>query len=702
MTVLQAQGLGQSFGEVDLFAGVTVSVAPDARIGLVGPNGVGKTTLLRILAGQMSASAGRFDLARGARIGYLTQESAHAFGAGQRDIQAEMLSVFEPLRAEEARLAELEASISRGEGGDEAVERYGDLQARFELAGGYDYPIRIRRTLTGLGFEESSWGQPVAQLSGGQKTRLQLARLLLESPDLLILDEPTNHLDIEAVEWLEGTLGGWPGALLVVSHDRYFLDRVANTIWEMFGGGIETYRGNYSAYVGQRAERWALRQRAYEEMKAHFEKELDYIRRNIAGQRTQQAKGKLSRLSREVEAVHAGGLAVLDQIRSKGWLQATAGLDMERPSDRPNEVARRIGELRPPSGGPPRFNLHFAGGPRGGDFVLRSRDLVVGYEGQALLSLDDIELERGERAALIGGNGTGKTTFLRTLLGQLPPVAGELRLGGGQVIGYFSQAHENLDPGLTVLESIVAESGLQGGEARSYLGRFLFSGDEVDKRVATLSGGERGRLALAILVRRGANLLLLDEPTNHLDIPAQEMLEAALEAFEGTVILVSHDRYLVQRLASQIWAVEDGRLRIHPWGYAEYLAARQAGADRDGAGATSRSGDGAARGSSRGEDRKEASASAGSEGSTANGTPDDAPPALSKNEILRREIESTAIESRIAQLEGRLAELEETLQEAGEEGDYAAIGRLGEAHAALQAEIDGLLERWEALAAEIG
>ena len=282
MTVLQAQGLGQSFGEVDLFAGVTVSVAPDARIGLVGPNGVGKTTLLRILAGQMSASAGRFDLARGARIGYLTQESAHAFGAGQRDIQAEMLSVFEPLRAEEARLAELEASISRGEGGDEAVERYGDLQARFELAGGYDYPIRIRRTLTGLGFEESSWGQPVAQLSGGQKTRLQLARLLLESPDLLILDEPTNHLDIEAVEWLEGTLGGWPGALLVVSHDRYFLDRVANTIWEMFGGGIETYRGNYSAYVGQRAERWALRQRAYEEMKAHFEKELDYIRRNIA------------------------------------------------------------------------------------------------------------------------------------------------------------------------------------------------------------------------------------------------------------------------------------------------------------------------------------------------------------------------------------------------------------------------------------
>ncbi len=702
MTVLSTQGLAQSFGDIDLFSGVTVSVPPEARIGLVGPNGVGKTTLLRILAGRSSASAGRLDISRGAGIGYLTQESAHAFGAGARDVYTEMLKVFEPLRAEERRLAEMEATISRGEGGDEAVERYGEMQARFELAGGYDYPQRIRRTLTGLGFPEDRWEQPIEQLSGGQKTRLQLARLLLESPDLLILDEPTNHLDIQAVEWLEGALSGWPGALLVVSHDRYFLDKVANTIWEMFGGGIETYRGNYSAYVQQRVERWALRQRAYDDMMARFEKELDYIRRHIASQNTNQAKGKLSRLSREVEAVHAGGLAVLDQIRSKGWMQATADLKLERPSDRPNEVARRIGELRAPQGGPPEFDLRFAGSPRGGDFALRSQDLAVGYDGQAILDIDDIELERGERAALIGGNGTGKTTFLRTLLGELEPVAGQLRPGGGQVIGYFSQAHENLEPEHTVLETIMRATGMLVAEARGYLGRFLFSGDEVEKQVSTLSGGERGRLALAILVQEGANLLLLDEPTNHLDIPAQEMLEAALESFEGTVIMVSHDRYLVRRMASQIWYVEDGRMRIHPHGYEDYLAMRQGGGEVEGAAAAGASGDGGRRAQAAESSASSGAGGDGTDGVSANGADAPAKPALSKNEILRREIESTAIEGRIAELEDRLSDLEEALQEAGEDGDYDAIQELGDEHASVQAEIDQLFGRWEALAAEIG
>jgi ATP-binding cassette subfamily F protein 3 len=692
MSVLNVQGLGQSFGDVDVFAGINASIAPDARIGLVGPNGIGKTTLLRILAGRAQASSGRIDRASGATIGYLPQEAAHAFGEGERSLNQEMLAVFDELRAEETRLHALEVEISRGEVDDEGMERYGERQARFELAGGYDYRQRIRRILMGLGLDESLWEGPVAHLSGGQKTRLLLARLLLQKPDLLILDEPTNHLDVETVEWLEGMLSGWPGALLVVSHDRYFLDRVATTIWEMDRSGLEIYRGNYSTYAGERQIRWDLRLRVFSEMRAHFDKELDYIRRNIAGQRTQMAKGKLSRLAREVEAVHAGGLGVLGQIRSKGWMQATADLDMDRPSDKVNEVARRIGELRMPEGGPQRFEMRMEQGPRGGDFVLRSQGLAVGYEGEALLQCDDLELLRGDRAALIGGNGTGKTTFLRTLMGHLEPVAGTAQLGAGLVIGYFSQAHENLNAEHTVLEALEQEAGLQGGEARSYLGRFLFSGDDQYKRVGSLSGGERGRLALAILARRGANLLLLDEPTNHLDIPAQEMLEAVLDGFAGSVLMVSHDRYLVSRVATQIWSVEDGRLRSYAWGYKEYLAARQAEGEAERAGRDSDSEAGA--GASRSESGAGEAAANGTDGANSR-------PQLSKNEILRREIETTAIESRIALLEGKLAELEEALQEAGEVGDYEAIQALGEQHASVQAEIDGHFERWEALAAEI-
>jgi len=693
MSMLTATLLGQSFGDFDVFRGVSLAVPGDGRIGLVGPNGVGKTTLLMVLAGLATPSAGTIHRARGTRIGYLPQEAAEAFAGHASSVYSEMLAVFADLRADEARLRELEAAL--GEGDDpERVARYGRLQERFEQAGGYAYPTRIQQVLTGLGFGPDRWDTPIAHLSGGQKTRALLARLLLEKPDLLILDEPTNHLDIEAVAWLEGALAAWDGALLVVSHDRYFLDRVVNTVWEMSPAGIEAYRGNYSAHVRQRHDRWERRRKAFEAMKARFEKELDFVRRNIAGQRTQMAQGKLARLSREVEAVHAGGLEVLDAIRGKGWMQATAELDMERPSDNVQHVAGRIAALREPAGTPPELHLRLRADTRGGDIALRTAGLVVGYPGTPLFDADDILLMRGGRAALIGGNGTGKTTFLRTVLGQLPPLAGEVKLGGGIEVGYFAQSQDDLEPGDTVLDALLRRCGKLPGEARGYLARFLFRGEDADKRVSMLSGGERGRLALAILALGGANLLLLDEPTNHLDIPSQEILEAILAGFDGTVLLVSHDRYLVDRLATQVWELEGGRLRVYTEGYQAYLAARRAEAEpavRAQSGAQGRA-DGSGR------------AATGTDGSTESVPAPafaDGKSRLSKNELTRRAAAAERLEARIGELEGQLTALSADLQAAGESGAFETIRRLSAAHAETEAEIGRLYGEWDAVMAEL-
>ncbi|MCA9875104.1 MAG: ABC-F family ATP-binding cassette domain-containing protein, partial [Anaerolineales bacterium] len=291
MAILTTTNLSQSFGAFDLFSGISVSLPKDGKVGLVGPNGIGKTTLLLILAGQMIPSAGSVQFAKGIRFGYLRQEAAEAFAGRQHTVYDEMLLVFKALRATEAELRDLEAAMSNPdlteEAGDALLERYSHLQEQFELAGGYQYELRIRQVLTGLGFDAESWKLPLPHLSGGQKTRVLLARLLLEAPDLLILDEPTNHLDVQAIEWLEGTLKTWEGAVLIVSHDRYFLDKTVNTIWEMTRTDIQTYRGNYSAYVLQRDERWQRRYDEFASLKERLEKELDYIRRNIAGQRTQ-------------------------------------------------------------------------------------------------------------------------------------------------------------------------------------------------------------------------------------------------------------------------------------------------------------------------------------------------------------------------------------------------------------------------------
>jgi ATP-binding cassette subfamily F protein 3 len=535
MPILTTYDLSKSYGALDLFNSVTISIPHRARIGLVGANGIGKTTLLRILMGEEDASGGVVNRARNSRIGYLPQE---AVLNSDLTLWEEELTVFQPLLDMQLELHQLENRLASESQDDELLTAYGKLQSRFEHAGGYTYETQLRMTLTGLGFRKQDEKRPVTQLSGGQRTRALLAKLLLSKPDLLLLDEPTNHLDIEAVEWLENYLKDWPGAVLIVSHDRYFLDQVVNVVWEMTPA-IEEYRGNYSAYLLQRQERYENRLSEYQTQQEFIEKEEEYIRRNIAGQNTRQAQGRRKRLERLLVESR-----LTPPIKKRG------------------------------------LHIGLAAKGRSGDLVLRTRALSVGYadEGKALFEVPDLTLVRGECAAIIGPNGAGKTTFLKTLLETIPPLAGEAILGASLSIGYFAQAHEGLHQKWTLVEEIqgIAPKMLPA-EVRDYLARFLFTGDDVFKLVEVLSGGERGRLALACLALKGSNLLLLDEPTNHLDLQSQEILQSVLSNYGGTILLVSHDRYLIDALATQIWEVIPARHTLVQFDgtYSEYRLFKQ-------------------------------------------------------------------------------------------------------------------------------
>ncbi len=540
MSLIQARDLSKSYGIQDVLQGVTLVIPRQARIAMVGPNGIGKSTLLRLLAGLETPDSGEINRARNIQIGYLPQEAIFSENIDTSVSVWDYCEVaFADLIQQQTRLNELEQAMSDPQAVEEAMRQYGPLQERFEREGGYTYQARIQQVLHGLGFTADEFNHPLSLLSGGELTRAQLAHLLLLDPDLLILDEPTNHLDIEAVEWLEGWLRDWAGAVLIVSHDRYFLDRVVETVWDLQARGLEAYSGNYSAYAHQRSERLALLEKRYKAQKQHIEKEKDFIQRNIAGQKTRQAQGRRKLLERF--------------------------LDEEALSLSPEQRTARI---------------EFSAPERSGDIVLRTYDLEIGHADadEALFAVPDLILHRGERVALIGPNGAGKTTFLRTLLGEIPPKSGEVDLGASLQVGYFEQAHAGLVTEQRVFDSIVEVAPyLKDGEARSYLAQFLFTGDDVFKHIEVLSGGERAKLALARLILEGANLLLLDEPTNHLDIPSQEALQQALDVFPGTVMLVSHDRYLIEALAEQVWVIspDEKSLQVTSGGYSAYVEHRQ-------------------------------------------------------------------------------------------------------------------------------
>jgi len=645
--------------------GISVAVPNDGKIGLVGPNGVGKTTLLRILAGQSQSVTGQVHLARGTRLGYLRQEAVQAFAGQEHTVYDEMMTVFAKLQAQEARLQQMEAQMALNLT-EKLVEEYGVWQEKFEMAGGYEYEVRIGQVLNGLGFESEHWTLPLIHLSGGQKTRALLARLLLEQPDLLILDEPTNHLDVEAIEWLEGYLRVWEGALIVVSHDRYFLDKVVNRIWEMAPTHLEVYRGHYSAYVKQREARWAQHEQLFKSERERLLKELDYIRRHIASQNTNIAKGKLKRLTRDIIAIEELGLQAK---QGKSWLEMDIG---RVRAFSVGEADQRIKALRGPSRSA-SLKMSLKAPRRGGRVILSSKDLQIGYPDRFLFAADDIELERLECAALIGSNGTGKSTFLRSVIGSHAPYAGEVNLGLNIDVGYFAQAHDNLDSNKTVLEELFEYHMMPTHEARNYLAQYLFREDEIYRPIKALSGGERGRLALAILALNDANFLLLDEPTNHLDISSQEVLQAALENFSGSILLVSHDRYLVNRLATQIWNLEDGHLHVFKGSYQEFIEQRDL--------------------------KQQLAKEAAQEqrAATKQAITQNQPAKLSKNEQRRRAKRLSQLEEQIMTLEADIEENNKQLQAASERQEFAAIQQLSKSYQAMQAKLDALWLEWEEL-----
>jgi ATP-binding cassette, subfamily F, member 3 len=501
-------------------------------VALVGVNGAGKSTLLRIIAGIDLATEGEIAIARSARVAVLAQEPRFE---SDRTVRQEAQLAFDEALSALARMRELEDAMqsASGEVLDQLFQEYERLSLHFEVAGGFAVEHRTEEVLMGLGFSNEQMDEPVRTLSGGQKTRIALAKALLADPDLLLLDEPTNHLDLGMLDWLEGFLGSWRGAFLVVSHDRYFLDRVTSRTLDLSFGRLEDYPAAYGRYLALRAERRARQLQEYEEQQELIARTEEFIRRYKAGQRSREAKGRQTRLDR------------LERL------------------DRPQEHAGLTLRVQPTM--------------RSGREVVTATPLRVGYSGpagdHALLKTPELRVERGDRVAIIGQNGSGKSTLLRTMVGELRPLSGRVGFGTNVKVGYYAQGHEGLPVDGSPLSILVSSQPMSEDAARTYLARFLFRGDEVHRAVSALSGGERSRLALACLLVEGANLLILDEPTNHLDIQSRETLEEMLTAYDGTVVFVSHDRFFIDRVATRVWDIADGSLVPYLGNYSD--AARQ-------------------------------------------------------------------------------------------------------------------------------
>lgn len=602
-------------------------------MGLVGPNGAGKTTLLRLIARLDEADAGTVHLGSGTKVGYLSQEPELTPG---KTVEEEALGAFAQLRRWEADLRAVEQQMAGAEGDQltALMERYAGLTARFEAAGGYDYPARTRAVLFGLGFAAADLALPAPVLSGGQKVRLGLARLLLQQPDLLLLDEPTNHLDLDAVEWLEEHLQGLSGAVLVVSHDRYFLDRVTTRTLEIDGGRATVYSGGYSAYLAARAARYEQELAAYRQQQEEIARISFFIQKFKAGTRARQAKSKEKLLER------------LERV------------------ERPRGPRRQMG-------------LRFAARQQSGDEVLQIDGLAKGFDGRTLFADVSAAVQRGDRVALVGPNGAGKTTLLRVLAGRLPPDRGNLWWGAGTDAAYFAQELDQVADENTVLEEILALPGMSQFSARTLLGRFLFPGETVDKRVGALSGGERTRLTLAKLVCSGANVLLLDEPTNHLDPDARQVLEDALIGYPGTVLLVSHDRYFLDRVANRVWELRAGAFTAYKGNYTDYREARA---------------------------RRLAAARAAAEAAEA--AREQGKKALQQQERrarseARREREQLRrLEERIMALEAEKQELEARMADPDNFRDAAEARELVGRYATLEQDLERLYAEWEQAAAQ--
>ena len=522
MPILTVSELTKAFGGELLLEGATFSVEPKEKVALVGRNGTGKTTLLRILGGLVEPDRGAVSLAPWARAAYLAQIPE---GPEDAAVWSYVLTGAADVHALEARLRALEAEMARPDVHDDpgrlqaVMDEYGTVHAHFEHAGGFTLEASAAMVLAGLGFAEADREKRLGTLSGGWRVRAELARVLLAEPDLLLLDEPTNHLDLEALEWLEEYLGGFPGAAVVVSHDRHMIDAVTVRTLELEERRVASYPGAYSVYVRLKAEQQERQRELAERQQEEIARLEDYIRRYKAGNRATMAKSREKRLGRVRERL------------------------IETPRDH-KEIA-----FRP------------SAGTASGKSVATLKGVSKHYGDRPVLSGVDLLIFRGDRIGLLGPNGAGKSTLLRMLAGVEPPTSGRVTHGTNVRVAYFAQEPtESLDPGNSVLDEVLADRAMTPEQVRSYLGRFLFSGEDVFKQISMLSGGERQRLSLARMLLDEPNLLLLDEPTNHLDIPSREALEAALRDFAGTMVIATHDRYLLERLATRIFTIQEGRV----------------------------------------------------------------------------------------------------------------------------------------------
>ncbi len=621
--LVQLSGVSKSFGSQIVLRDVSLQIHPSDKIGLIGANGAGKTTLLKIIRRSLEADSGAVTCKAGLQIGKLDQIPEFPPGA---TILEEGLHASSHLQEIEAEMRAFEHAIA-AESSPERLNRYAHLQHQFELLGGYSYRARTEAALQGVGFSRESLSRPSSQLSGGEKNRLALAKLLLSDANLLLLDEPTNHLDIRSIEWLETFLKETDKAVMVVSHDRFFLDRVVDRIVEVADCRTTDYRGNYSAYLKERAERQDRLEKEWRLQNEWIEKQEDYVRRNIAGQKTKQAQSRRKLLSR-VQRI-----------------------------EKPQKVSSRA-------------TFRFLPAERSGRHVLSAHSLNIGYGQEPLVRDIELQIERGQRWAILGGNGSGKTTLLRTLIGQLSPLDGDLEWSDALEVGYYDQQLQDLNPTASVLDEIRAmDSAVTDGELRGYLAQFLFSGDDAFKKVSQLSGGESSRLMLAKIIYARPQLLALDEPTNHLDIAAREALEIALAEYPGTIVFVTHDRYLVQKIATNLLYIEQGRPHIFDRlsAFEEWLSAPQALPTRL---------------------APKAAPAAGETTSVR----------LSKNQKERLKKEAAELEDRIAAAEKELADLEASFQSPASEMDWEAAHRR---YAGLKTDLESfyqeLANRWEIL-----
>jgi len=618
MAVVIASSLRKEHSGHVLYDGVSFKVEREDRLALAGPNGAGKTTLLRQLAGQVSIDGGELALQKGTRIALHDQRPP---ALSPRPLREYVLSGTADLAAVEEELRTLETAMAGGDHAPATMRRYSEAQARLEHAGGYDWRDRAAAVVRGLGFTDADLDRPLSTFSGGELTRASLARALASQPDLLLLDEPTNHLDIESLEWLESMLKTLDAAVILVAHDRWFLEAVTTAVLELEGGKSVYFPGAWHVWRREAAARAIHQAKTAVRQAEQIERLERFVERfRYKASKARQAQMKIKQI-KKLEAVRV---------------------------QKPEQRRRGLG-------------FEFLKPARSGRDVAVVEDLALRAGNKELLEHTSFAIERGEHVALVGPNGSGKTTLLETMLGLREPAGGKLRLGHGVEAAYFSQHEAALDERGSVLDAAMSGTGLKRPEAQNLLGRFLFSGwDEHEKRVAVLSGGERRRLALAIAVASGANFLVLDEPTNHLDLESREALEAALEAFPGTVLLVSHDRALLDAVADRMLAVEDHAIASYPGGWADYARAQEA-----------------------------------------DGPPPPPPPPKEKREKPRRPAKAKPsalelVEGEVERAEARVAELEQKL--AADWGDVDLLA----SHKAAREDLEALLKRWEALFAESG